>query len=87
MRTINGTNLYWQTEDDLPRFCCNCPWYNDGSTNAPVPQGHISERGLCSLRDMMKGRWTETPQTCLRFFKRILKAPDGGRYVIVLRDQ
>lgn len=86
MRTVNGINIYWQTEDDLPRSCGSCPFYFDGSTSVPGV-GSTQERGLCNLREMMKGRWTDTPQACLRFFRRILKAPDGERYVIVLRDE
>ena len=52
MRTVNGINIYWQTEDDLPSSCGSCPFYFDGSTSVPGV-GSTQERGLCNLREMM----------------------------------
>ena len=87
MREVNGIKLYWQDESDLPSMCGLCPWYMDGSTSAPVI-GRVYEKGMCTLRgNMTKSRWADVPQACRRFFERILKAPDGTKYVIVLRDE
>lgn len=86
MRTINGIKVYWRDLDDLPSSCGTCPFYFDGTTHAPMV-GTVQERGLCNIRGMMKGRWSNVPISCANFFTRIMAQPDGGRYVIVLKDE
>lgn len=84
MRTVNGIHIYWRDLDDLPTMCGSYPFYYDGTTSAPGAK--VYETGVCNLRGMMKGRWTNTPKQCTAFFRRIMKQPDGARYVIVLKD-
>lgn len=86
MRTVNGIQIYWRDEDDLPSMCGSCPFYFDGSTSVPGI-GSTRESGICNIREMTKRRWADCPRACLRFFRRILQAPDGENYVIVLRDE
>lgn len=82
---LNGINLDWQTEDDLPSYCGRCPfWYGH---NSCIPSIMSDEGGMCNLRSMNKKRYDDCPQGCLKLFRKVFKYPADAKLVIVLKDK
>ena len=82
---LNGIRIDWHDVDDLPGYCGSCPFYFDGSTSTPCV-GQVAEQGICNLRGMMKARYADAPQACLRLFRKVLRFPNEERLTIVLKD-
>ena len=84
--TLNGCAIDWQDASDLPSYCGMCPfWWGGGDSYIPGVSSH-STAGICNLRCMNKDRYADTPQACLRLFRKCLKYPADTELVVVLKD-